>query len=315
MKIVSFEDIMNFNIDFKEAYNWVVEMLKNKESAYLPPKISIKPDEKPGVFYNVMPSVLPKENAAGVKLVTRYPDSSPSLNSLLILCDYQNGKPVALMDANFITALRTAAVAVHSIDLFALKDYKTVGLIGLGNVMRATLKVMASVFPDKDLDIKLLKYKDTHISFQEEFRDYEHFHFNVVDSYDAVVSDSDVVISAATYLGKDLCDDSCFKKGVTVIPVHTLGFTNCDLFFDKVFVDDIGHVKHFKYFNYFKSVAEVSDVINGRAEGRTDDSERIIVYNIGISLHDIFYANKIYQKYCSEIKDIEMKTPDAKYWF
>ena len=30
---------------------------------------------------------------------------------------------------------------------------------------------------------------------------------------------------------------------MTVIPVHTRGFQNCDLFFDKVFADDTDHVK------------------------------------------------------------------------
>lgn len=70
---------------------------------------------------------------------------------------------------------------------------------------------------------------------------------------------------------------------------------NCDLFFDKVYADDTDHVKHFKYFNQFKRFAEVSDVLNGAAEGRQSDSERILVYNIGLSMHDIYFAAKIYQ--------------------
>ena len=43
-----------------------------------------------------------------------------------------------------------------------------------------------------------------------------------------------------------------------MVPVHTRGFSNCDLFFDKVFADDYGHVKHFKYFD--KLTAEQANV-------------------------------------------------------
>jgi ornithine cyclodeaminase/alanine dehydrogenase len=58
---------------------------------------------------------------------------------------------------------------------------------------------------------------------------------------------------------------------VLVVPVHTRGFTNCDLFFDKIFADDTGHVDHFRNFKQFKYFAEMSDVVNGTAEGRESD--------------------------------------------
>lgn len=315
MRIITFEDMKKFNISNLEAYSWVEEMLLHKDEAYLPPKISMKYPTKPGVFYNVMPSIIPHENVAGVKLVSRYPDASPALNSLLILCDFEDGTPLAFMDANYITAMRTGAVAVHSVKLFANKDFETIGLIGLGNVMRATMKIFADVFPHRNFQIKLYKYKDSHISFMEEFKDNPNFHFEIADTYEDVVRDSDVVMSAATYFDHDICSDDCFKKGVTVLPIHTRGFANCDLFFDKVFADDVGHVRGFKYFDKFKNFAEVHEVICGKKPGRTDRDERILVYNIGISLHDIYYASKIYKKYCTKLPDSDMKAPTEKYWY
>jgi ornithine cyclodeaminase/alanine dehydrogenase-like protein (mu-crystallin family) len=78
-----------------------------------------------------------------------------------------------------------------------------------------------------------------------------------------------------------------------VIPVHTRGFQNCDLFFDKVFADDTGHVKSFQYFDRFKQFAEVSDVLCGASGGRENNEERILVYNIGLAIHDIYFAHKI----------------------
>lgn len=131
-----------------------------------------------------------------------------------------------------------------------------------------------------------------------------------------MVRGSDVIISCVTYAPNDFCSDDAFDEGVLVVPVHTLGFTNCDFFFDKVFADDTGHVCHFKNFDKFRSFAEVSDVVNGVKPGRENDKERILAYNIGISLHDINFAAHIYEmlKDRKDISEIEMKTPSDKYW-
>src|SRR5690606_20913748 len=99
--------------------------------------------------------------------------------------------------------------------------------------------------------------------------------------------DSDVIISAVTYFENDICESHFFKKGCLLIPIHTRGFMNCDIDFDKVFVDDVNHIKGFKNFEFFKpKMNEVSAVINNNCEGRSSDDERIIVYNIGIAIHD-----------------------------
>lgn len=50
---------------------------------------------------------------------------------------------------------------------------------------------------------------------------------------------SDVIISCITEAEGLICpDDKRFKEGCLLIPVHTRGFQNCDLFFDKIFGDD-----------------------------------------------------------------------------
>ena len=112
-----------------------------------------------------------------------------------------------------------------------------------------------------------------------------------------------------------MCEDSAYKEGVLVIPIHTLGFTNCDLFFDKVFADDTDHVKHFKYFNRFKSFAEVSDVINGKAAGRENVRERILTYNIGVAIHDVYFAANIYNMLKNKnVASIDFGSPKEKFW-
>lgn len=312
MKIITHQDIMNLGITPAEAYEWSEFVIKNKGEAILPPKISIKPDTMEGVFCNVMPCYF--GDFGGVKMVTRYPDRAPSLDSQLMLLDTKTGVTKALIDANFITALRTGAVCVHSLLQFAVKDFSTIGMMGLGNVARATAIILFDKVKDRKLTVKLLKFNDEHQLFADRFKDYDNVEFKFCDTAEEVVDGSDVVISAVTYAGQNLCEDKYFKPGVVVIPVHTLGFTNCDLFFDKVFADDYGHVKHFKYFDKFKSFAEVSDVVNGLKPGRENDEERILVYNIGIALHDIYYAGQIYGKMENSATVVEFLPPTERFW-
>ena len=320
MKIINFDDVRSLNISPAECYEWVSEMILHKADSMLPPKTHLN---LPGnIFCNVMPAIIfgAEGSYCGVKAVTRYPERRPALDSKMLLLDADTGEFLALIDGNWITAMRTGAVAAHSVMHLAKRDFSTVGMIGLGNTARATLLVLAAMVPDRVLNVKLLRYKDQAELFIERFSGYGNLHFSIVDGARDVVKGSDVVISCATYFEDDICTDDCFDEGVLVVPVHTRGFTNCDLFFDKVFADDTGHVDHFKNFAKFKRFAEVSDVVNGRAAGRENDRERILAYNIGVSIHDVNYAAHIYNimkarpEVFERLTDADMHDPTDKFW-
>ena len=160
MKMLSHKDIVSLNVDPKSCLKWVENMLVGKENIVLPAKISIKPSEE--IFYNIIPSILLEDNSAGLKIVTRYPGRVPSLDSQIIIYDFKSGKTKAMLDGNYITTMRTGAVAAHSIKLLAKKDFEKVAFIGLGNQARATIKILVTIFQDRKLTLKLLKYKDQH---------------------------------------------------------------------------------------------------------------------------------------------------------
>ncbi len=315
MKVISYTDIIRLNIPVKDCYQWVEEMIRDKNSAHLQPKISMKPRED--VFCNVMPGIIKSTDGlqGGVKVVTRYPSRAPGLDSKLLLFDAESGRFLALMDANWITAMRTGAVAAHSIRLFAKKDFCRIGMMGLGNTARAVMLFLAELMPEHELEVCLLSYKGQEKLFAERFAEYQNLKFRFAEKPEDIIRESDVAVSAVTYLDDDICSDGCFPEGILVVPVHTRGFTNCDLFFDKVYADDYGHVCHFKNFDRFRSFAEVSDVVNKKAPGRENDRERILTYNIGISLHDINLASHIYQMADLEkLPDIDLQEPAEKFW-
>ena len=293
MIYITDEEITSLGIDERQYYEWVKDMIISKKSAILPAKISMKMEGH--IFYNVMPCILPDKNVAGVKLVNRYPDNTPSLKSNLMLYDLKSGDLKAVMDANLITTLRTGAVAAHSIFLFARDGFQVMSLIGLGNVTKAAFKIFSKMYGNKPLTIKVFKYKDHADKLIREYADYDNYDFVVCDTYEQTMRDSDVIVSGITFAEGDFCDEKVYKKGCLIVPIHTLGFQNCDLTFDKVFGDDYSHIAGFKYFDKFKSFNEVCDVQNGLVKGRENDQERILAYNIGIAVHDVYFAEKIYE--------------------
>lgn len=320
MKIINFRDVQSLDISPVECYKWASEMILHKKDALLPAKTHMN---MPGnVFCNVMPSIIHTSDGhmGGIKVVTRYPKRRPAIDSKILLFNADSGEFLTLMDGIWITAMRTGAVAAHSIMNLAKKDFSTVGMIGLGNTARASLLVLASIASNKILNVRLLKYKDQAELFAERFSEFDNLHFSIVGDIKNVVKGSDVVISCATYFEDDICTNDCFDEGILVVPVHTRGFTNCDLFFDKVFADDTGHVNHFKNFVKFRYYAEVSDVVNGNSPGRENDKERILAYNIGVSMHDINYAVRIYQmlkerpEIAASLTDVDMYAPTDKFW-
>lgn len=311
MKIITHEDIMKLKISPKQCYEWVDEIIKEQDMVILPAKISLKPQKD--IFYNVMPSILLNQKMCGTKIATRYPKRDPSVDSQIILCDLESGRTTAVLDGNFITTMRTGAVAAHSIKLFAKTDFRDIAIIGLGNVSRATLDVLLAIYPEKNLNVKLLKYKNQHLVFAERFQKYTNITFEAYSNIEELISDSDVIISAATYFEDDVCDNKYFKKGCLLVPIHTRGFTNCDLVFDKVFADSTEHVKGFKYFSKFKKYTEVKNVILKKVDGRVNDEERIIAYNIGISIHDIYFATRI-SDMITNFKEVDLMPPKEKFW-
>jgi ornithine cyclodeaminase/alanine dehydrogenase len=121
-------------------------------------------------------------------------------------------------------------------------------------------------------------------------------------------------VSSVTYQKDDFCNPSFYPQGVLVVPVHSRGFMECDLAFDRVFCDDIEHIRGFKNFSHMHNPTEVATVLAGKASGRTSDHERILVYNIGLALHDVFFAAKILEMAKDSGVEIDLCSPTEKFY-
>lgn len=296
MIVIQDREVRSLGLKPKDFIDSVRHCFVHKPECQLPPKISLHP--KNDDFINTMPCLLPPEtNRYGVKIVSRVKGRTPALKSDSMLYDVTTGELLAVIDCDYITTMRTGAVAALAVDTLKKNNVKKIALMGLGNTGRATMMCLSSLLPPPDgkYEVSLLRYKDQAEQFIEHFKNLDNFHFTIANDTKELFENADVIISCITQANGLFIDDvNVFKPGVLVVPVHTRGFQNCDTIFDKVVCDDIGHVKGFKYFNQFKNLTELGDILRGDKPGRQSEEERIIDYNIGLGLHDAYICSKVY---------------------
>ena len=320
MRIISEQTIRSLGITPKQCTDWIYESFALKSEAQLPAKISVHPTDTD--FFTSMPCLLPESKSNpdiryfGIKEVHRIEGAVPSLGSDMLLYNAKNGDLLALLDGDWITTMRTGAVAAASSKALRKKNSSCYGMLGLGNTARASLLCILEAEPEKHFDVKLLRYKDQAELFIQRFKDYKNVSFEIVDDVKEIAQSVDVLISCITSAnGLIVEDESLFPPGITIIPVHMRGFQNCDTTFDRVFGDDTGHVRNFKFFPQYHDYNEIGEVLAGRDPGRKSENQRIIDYNYGLGLHDTLFASKIYEMTLDKsLPEVPIVKETDKFW-
>lgn len=314
MKILDFDKIKSLNLSAEEMYSWTENVWKQQDSFILPPKSKMLQGESGRYF--TMPCVLPQYDISGVKFICRNVDDVngvPARNSNIVLQNCSKHGLLAVMDGTYITNMRTGANAAYNAITFAKSKPETLAVYGLGLTARAFMFFFTAIFKHP-ITVKLMRYKNQAELFIDKFKSNPNLKFQICDNLEELFH-SDIIVSCVSFARKELCDISVYPKGCTVVPVHTSGFQNCDLAFDKVVVDDIGHVKDYRYFNEFQDrMIRITDVANQRVAGRDNDEQQIVVYDGGVAIHDLYYAMKILEKAGDDCIQIPMSYPEERFW-
>ncbi len=101
----------------------------------MPPKPGVHPG--PGDnFIHAMPASIPALDAVGIKWVSGFPGNQalglPYITGLLILNDPATGIPISVMDATWITGIRTAAASAVSARHLARPDSSVLAILACG---------------------------------------------------------------------------------------------------------------------------------------------------------------------------------------
>ena len=116
--------------------------------AHMPAKVYLDVKKYNGDF-RAMPAYIESTQSCSLKWVNAHPDNSkynlPAVMAVLILNDPKTGFPLCIMDATFLTALRTGAAGAVAAKYLSDKKSGVVGLVGCGVQAVTQLQMLRSV--------------------------------------------------------------------------------------------------------------------------------------------------------------------------
>ena len=149
IRIFSAEDVKKA-LPMKKAIDAMNESFIqiSKNEAKVPPRIHLNIPEYNGDSL-IMPIYMPSNMRIGLKLITLFNDNRaknlPLIHALVLVFDATNGRPLAIMDGSYLTALRTGAASGLATDLLARINSKVAAIFGAGIQGRTQLEAICSV--------------------------------------------------------------------------------------------------------------------------------------------------------------------------
>lgn len=135
-KIISDQEVET-RIGMKKAIELMAEAFLqiSHRSAQVPVRSSLHTSDAQGRIL-FMPAYSPAYNLFGIKTVSVFPENSkkglPSIQGKILVFDDQSGIPLAIIDAEYLTALRTGAASGLATKLLADPDAKVLAIFGTG---------------------------------------------------------------------------------------------------------------------------------------------------------------------------------------
>jgi len=306
IKYLSLSDLVKANMTFQQCLEVIEQSFCEHAAGEVenPPKVPIHP--LPDAFINAMPAFLRRKRACGMKWIsgfpTNVPKGIPSLTSLLVLNDPENGLPLAVMEGASIPALRTVSVSAVAAKRLCNQDASTMALIGCGMQGKYHAVAMPKIVPA----LSVLKISDNYQPSIESFvkmigERVPSLRIEVCGSPEEAIRGADLVITATGKLLEPIFKNEWVKEGALVQPVHTLGWdSSTPSNMDKLIVDDWNQYKTVGEIFYKplpkEPYAETGQIIAGQKKGRASHEERIVNFNKGIAIHDILMASAFLAK-------------------
>ncbi len=271
----------------------------------MPPKPGIHPGGGDN-FIHAMPAYIPALGSAGIKWVSGFPENAakglPYISGLLILNDAETGLPLAVMDCEWITGMRTAAATALSARRLARKNSSTLGVLGCGiqgftntealNVDFPIKEVFAYDLSEKSLEVYVPKVEKLGLKV------------TVVDSPKKAVQGMDLVVTAGPILKKPhgTIKAGWLKEGAFASLVDFDSYLEPAAMkeADKFCTDDHAQFQYYQSVGYFQDVpplhADLGELVAALKPGRESEQERNIACNLGLALDDMAVAPTLYKR-------------------
>ncbi len=302
-------------LDLKDALEYVENVFKWKNLGRVqnPLKTYLVYEQYNG-DHRFMPAYISDLDIAGIKIVNTHPENRrkfglPTVFGIIVLLNPENGKILALMEATWITAVKTAAASAVATKYLAREGAQVLGLVGAGlqaiahvdvlmHVMdvsevrvwsrtRRTVERFAEIVGEKHPDLKIVK----------------------VESIAEAVRGCDVVVSL-TPSRKPIVMAEWVSRGthVNAMGADAPGKHELELSIlkaAKIVVDDFEHCSRSGEINVAMSKglltkedihAEIGEIILGRKPGRVSEDEITVFASTGIAAQDVAVAYSVYRR-------------------
>jgi alanine dehydrogenase len=232
----------------------------------------------------------------------------PTIQGLVILCDADNGTPLAVVDSREITALRTAAATAVAAKYLAQPDSRAATICGCGIQGRMQLAALCWVFPLKTVFAYDKNPQQASIFAGELSADLS-IPIDVSDDLTASIRSSDICVTCTTayeaFVGEDHLHPGLFIAAVGADNPHKQEIRAAAMARSKIVCDVIeqcasmGDLHHALNGGVVKAEdvhAELGEVVAGRKPGRESAEEVIVFDSTGMALQDVAATALIYEK-------------------
>jgi ornithine cyclodeaminase len=248
---------------------------------------------------------------AGIKWIPSMPMNPerhglPRASALIIINDPYTGLPLAVMDGTVISAMRTGAATGIAAKYLARPDSAVLGLVGAGVQNRTQLMALTRTLPRlaevRVFDVKPEKTR----AFCEEMAGQVRPVLLAAGSAREAIQGADVFVTATVssdaYVEAGWVKAGAFHSEISSWDTQPGTLT----VYDKIVVDDWKAIQHGGKHISARAVkegvipesrihAELGEIVVGRKPGRETEKERILFNPIGLPVHDVGEATRIYR--------------------
>ena len=313
--LISAEDQKQvFSCGYSDAIKVVEDglMKRVRGEVILPDKISVVFDQATQDRINCMPGALLKDSLYGVKWVAVFPENPKegyrNVTGTMILSELKHGHTLSVMDAGYLTEIRTAAVGATAAKYLSREDALSIGFIGAGQQARRHLDLVKIVRPGlKKCYVSSRTNKTIAAFIEEEKALHPDMEFIACgDDYEAAVKDADIIVTAISGQ-EDILKARWIKKGTFYI--HVAGWEDeyaVPKSASKIVCDDWECIKHRTQTisRMYKEgllkdeeiYGNLEEIVSGKKPGRESADEFIYFCSVGLAFIDVSFAKYMYEK-------------------
>ncbi|QOJ24840.1 MAG: ornithine cyclodeaminase family protein [Gammaproteobacteria bacterium] len=241
-----------------------------------------------------------------VKALVLNPDNPKhglaSINALVTLLDSRSGLPLAVLDGNWVTAVRTAGLSAVAAKRLARPDAVVAAFIGCGVQAHSHLQAFAALFP-----LKRVHAFGRGTASRDAFcRSVEKMGLAAVASKTAqeAICDADLIVTSVTLSPQliPFLDARWLKPGafVTMTDLAAPWLADSLSVLDRIIVDDLEQEASMPKPLVDPALVrgDLTRLVTGDAAGRGTESERTAFVFRGLALGDLAVAALAYQRAC-----------------